>query len=66
MSGCRRLDGCGSIRQRRGTAAGCPDSTVHRGHFRSLRVFAATGSDRLAGVRWWDAATATTPAAPAG
>jgi hypothetical protein len=52
------------VRQRCGTAAGCPDGTVHRGHCRGLRVSAATGSGRRAGVRWWDAATAAKPAVP--
>jgi hypothetical protein len=37
-----------------------------RGHRRRLRVSTATGSGHPAGVHWSDAATATTPAAPAG
>jgi hypothetical protein len=57
----RRRDGCRSIRcpaapRNRGR---CPDRTVHRGHCRSLRMSAARGSGRRAGVRWWDAATAS-------
>ena len=48
-----------------GTAVGVRTVDVCRGHFCSLRVSAATGSGRLADVRWWGAATATKPTGPA-
>jgi hypothetical protein len=40
MSGCAvwTAAAVSGVRQRRGTAAGCPDGTVHRGQCRSLRV----------------------------
>jgi Transcription factor WhiB len=41
-----------------------PDSGTRSGQDWTGR--STTGSAHLAGVRWWDAATATTPAAPAG
>jgi hypothetical protein len=60
VSGCGRPDGCGGVR--------CPAAPRHRGHCHSLRVSAATGTGRLAGGRWWDAASATgrEPAARSG